>query len=204
MSIRLFNPSGGFIDLNAGGDGTAANVFTLPAETGTLLTTATTTGISASALSTGTLAAARLPAGSVLQVVTANTTSGATVTGTTFVDTALTQSITPSSASSKILIMVSQNLYSRRDANDGFQAQIRLMNGATELAKQNHFIRAGTGFGSQVAGHGSFSFVYLDSPNTTSSVTYKTQIALVPSYTGSNAETSSTGTQSIILMEIAA
>jgi hypothetical protein len=41
MSIRLFNPSGGFIDLNAGGDGTAANVFTLPAETGTLLTSAT-------------------------------------------------------------------------------------------------------------------------------------------------------------------
>jgi hypothetical protein len=42
MSIRLFNPSGGFIDLNAGGDGTAANTFTLPAETGTLLTTAST------------------------------------------------------------------------------------------------------------------------------------------------------------------
>jgi len=41
MSIRLFNPSGGFIDLNAGGDGTAANTFTLPAETGTLLTSAT-------------------------------------------------------------------------------------------------------------------------------------------------------------------
>jgi hypothetical protein len=41
MSIRLFNPSGGYIDLNAGGDGTAANVFTLPAETGTLLTSAT-------------------------------------------------------------------------------------------------------------------------------------------------------------------
>jgi hypothetical protein len=40
MSIRLFNPSGGFIDLNAGGDGTAANTFTLPAETGTLLTSA--------------------------------------------------------------------------------------------------------------------------------------------------------------------
>ena len=42
MSIRLFNPSGGFIDLNAGGDGTAANTFTLPAETGTVLTTGST------------------------------------------------------------------------------------------------------------------------------------------------------------------
>ena len=49
MSIRLFNPSGGFIDLNAGGDGTAANVFTLPAETGTLLTNSGTLNINSSA-----------------------------------------------------------------------------------------------------------------------------------------------------------
>jgi hypothetical protein len=42
MSIRLFNNSGGYIDLNAGGDGTAANTFTLPAETGTVLTTGST------------------------------------------------------------------------------------------------------------------------------------------------------------------
>ena len=42
MSIRLFNNSGGYIDLNAGGDGTASNTFTLPAETGTVLTTGST------------------------------------------------------------------------------------------------------------------------------------------------------------------
>ena len=53
MSIRLFNPSGGFIDLNAGGDGTAANVFTLPAETGTLLTTASAGSVSQTMLATG-------------------------------------------------------------------------------------------------------------------------------------------------------
>lgn len=40
MPIRLYNNSGGYIDLNAGGTGSAANTFTLPAETGTLLTTA--------------------------------------------------------------------------------------------------------------------------------------------------------------------
>ena len=54
MSIRLFNPSGGFIDLNAGGDGTAANVFTLPAETGTIVTTGSTASVSQSMLSTNT------------------------------------------------------------------------------------------------------------------------------------------------------
>ena len=204
MSIRLYNSSGGYIDLESGGTSAAANVFTLPAETGTLLTSATTSGINASALSAGTLAAARLPTGSVLQVVSNTTTTGVTVTGTTFVDTVLTQSITPSSATNKVLVLVSQNLFSRRDSNDGFQAQIRLLSGASEIAKQTHFIRAGLGFSSQLSGHATFSFVYLDSPNTTSSVTYKTQIRLVSGYTGSNAETISSDTQSIILMEIAA
>ena len=39
MSIRLFNSAGGYIDLNAGGNGSTANVFTLPAETGTVALT---------------------------------------------------------------------------------------------------------------------------------------------------------------------
>ena len=69
---------------NASGSGTltiaAPNTnsnytLTLPSETGTIVTTGTTTGISASAISTGTLAAARLPAGSVLQSVTASFTT---------------------------------------------------------------------------------------------------------------------------------
>jgi hypothetical protein len=57
MSIRLYNNSGGYIDLNAGGTGSAANTFTLPAETGTILTTASTfagTGPSFSAYRSGT------------------------------------------------------------------------------------------------------------------------------------------------------
>ena len=57
MSIRLFNNSGGYIDLNAGGDGTAANTFTLPAETGTLLTSASS--LDATTL-TGNVAASRI------------------------------------------------------------------------------------------------------------------------------------------------
>jgi hypothetical protein len=45
--------------------------LTLPAESGTALTTGTTTGISASALSTGTVPSARMPSGSILQITTA-------------------------------------------------------------------------------------------------------------------------------------
>lgn len=53
MSIRLFNNLGGYIDLESGGTSAAANVFTLPAETGTLLTTASTGGVSQAMLATG-------------------------------------------------------------------------------------------------------------------------------------------------------
>ena len=57
MSIRLFNNSGGYIDLNAGGDRTAANTFTLPAEKGTLLRSASS--LDATTL-TGNVAASRI------------------------------------------------------------------------------------------------------------------------------------------------
>ena len=37
MSIRLYNNSGGYIDLNSGGNGSTANTLTIPASAGTLM-----------------------------------------------------------------------------------------------------------------------------------------------------------------------
>ena len=48
--------------------------------------------------------------GKILQVVNATTTSEASTAGTTFLDTNLTANITPTAASSKILITISQQL----------------------------------------------------------------------------------------------
>jgi hypothetical protein len=59
----------------------------------------------ASVIDAGTLTAARLPAGSVLQVVQSTTTTSATTSSTSYVDTGFSASITPTSASSKILII---------------------------------------------------------------------------------------------------
>jgi hypothetical protein len=173
MSIRLFNPSGGFIDLNAGGDGTAANVFTLPAETGTLLTTATTSGISASALSTGTLAAARLPAGSVLQVVANTLATGTSTTSLTFVDVGLSANITPSSASSKVLVLVYPSVSNVDTDSNAITFQV--LRDSTSITKAvNHLFF--TGFtGSTLTRRAALMLSVLDSPNTTSSTTYKLQ-----------------------------
>jgi hypothetical protein len=101
----------------------------------------------------------------ILQVAATTHSTTATSTTTTFADTGLTLSITPSSTSSKILVYVSQRVYA--DAgNTG--SDIRIVRGSTTLV---------TGVNIGYADNYGISYypaVYLDSPNTTSATTYKT------------------------------
>jgi hypothetical protein len=111
----------------------------------------------------------------VLQVV--NFTYGATKTSssTAYADTDLTASITPSSATSKVLIIFNHcgPLITSTSASNSIA--IKLMRGATFLA--DFTFRAGlatTGgdrYGYPITG------IYLDSPATTSATSYKTQFA---------------------------
>lgn len=87
--------------------------LTLPAESGTALTTGTTTGISASALSTGTIPKARMYAGAILQVVSGSLGSVTTSSGT-LQYSGSTVNITLSSASNKVLVI----------ANPGIQTDV--------------------------------------------------------------------------------
>lgn len=176
MSIRLFNNSGGYIDLESGGTSAAANVFTLPAETGTILTSATTSGINASALSAGTLAAARLPAGSVLQVVQTVKTNTFSTASTSLTDiTGMSVSITPTSASNKILVCFDLGHVDGSASIIG----IALLRDSTKIgsgAAAGSRILVSTGSIVNDNRGGPQSFMFLDSPNTTSSTTYKLQM----------------------------
>jgi hypothetical protein len=123
-----------------------------------------------STTSTG-LAWATLPAsGKVLQVV--STTAGATDSSTsTYVDHA-TLAITPSSTSSKILVLFASGATKKYTGDAGLQ--LRVVRGTTEI----HYISAiglRTFNTNEIRGS-SFSSTYLDSPNTTSSTTYKVQM----------------------------
>ena len=106
----------------------------------------------------------------VLQVVTATTTTSVSASIIAFVDTTLTVTITPQSNTSKIFVMVNQSLFVDTAGNE---SNYRLLRGATVLQTQKSpaFSSAGTVLGQGV-------FMYLDSPATTSAVTYKTQIAI--------------------------
>jgi hypothetical protein len=109
----------------------------------------------------------------VVQVVTASTTTRTESSSTTFADTALTASITPTSSSSTILVIVSHNGAIKNAENSQNALFVRLVRGSTELA-----LNGGIGYTNSSSRNavGSVTIVYNDSPATTSSTTYKTQI----------------------------
>jgi hypothetical protein len=139
--------------------------------------------------------------GKVLQVVTATTTTTVTSTSSSYADTGLSASITPTLSTSKILVMVTQHLEAVGTSGDAIIGY-SLLRGATTIFANTYAILFNMG-GSTNKGSGREPIIYLDSPATTSSTTYKTQFK----------RTGASGTQSaqvegnismITLMEIGA
>lgn len=140
----------------------------------------------------------------ILQIVTGTTASdtGATAS-TSFSDTGLSASITPSATSSKVLVLVTQTVQYTRDGGNEQVGYINIMRATTELGE--YFYK---GDESGRYGPNQISLSFLDSPSSTSALTYKTQIkADTTSNSGSvRANQQTTGSESpshIHLIEIA-
>jgi hypothetical protein len=160
--------------------------LTLPDEAGTVLTSA---GVPTSAM----------PTGSVLQVVQGVTTTEVDTTSATHTDTGLSASITPTFASSKILVIVHHGEISKT-ADTGCRIAIKLLRDATEIS----FIASGLAYtASAINNRVSASMSYLDSPATTSALTYKTTCAN-PDATGTGSLQVNGSMATITLMEVAA
>lgn len=139
-------------------------------------------------------------AGSVIQVVNATYSTSVTNTTTSYIDTGLTATITPKFASSKILVIVDETGISKSAAD--IVAQFQLVRNGTGIIS---FEQAAAGTASSATIYvGGSGTSYLDSPATTSAVTYKTQIKANGS--GGNVSVQSYGgsTSTITLLEIAA
>lgn len=141
--------------------------------------------------------------GTVLQVVTATTTTLAVDSASAWTSSTLSASITPKSSSSKIFVTTSQSMYNYA-AGGGFSAMnVRLVRDASTVLQtvaDAGFSRAYvTPTGVDTVHQSCFNF--LDSPNTTSSVSYRTDIQ--KSYGNSVYAQVNGNPGSITLMEIA-
>lgn len=151
--------------------------------------------------------------GSILQVAQATKTDTFTTTSTSFTDiTGMTVNITPSSASNKVLVLVHCPI-TMGDAGGGFT----LVRGSTEIfradaaSSKQRFTATGL-YGideSQYSG-GTGTAIFLDSPASTSELTYKLQgkIRATTLYVGrtvfdTDNDNASRHTSSITVMEIA-
>ena len=142
--------------------------------------------------------------GKVLQVVsTTYATASVNTTIGTFADTGLSLSITPSLATSKVLVIITQAIAADGNPTSEVNASVRLLRGATEIWKAIRTIST-VGASANMFHNAHVSITYLDSPNTTSSTTYKTQATPYNGATRTNAQWANEGTSVITLLEIGA
>jgi len=154
--------------------------------------------------------------GKVLQVVQATTSTSTTIASDTFTDTTLTASITPTSATSKILVLVQQSLYVTRSGASHTQlsqgSSLQLLRGASSIydfGSANGANSYAIGMTSATISYLQFKdqvpLIYLDSPSTTSSTTYKTQAKVTQtSLSGEVIAQEGSTKSSITLLEIGA
>ena len=152
--------------------------------TGTIIASQIAT-VNANTITSGTipvaqipqLTTAKMPTGSVLQVVQANTNTTVTVSTNTYTDTGLSASITPTSATSKILVLIDQQCVVNSYAGPNGLG-LRLLRGSTTIFNPSPSDASGPFLIYGYAGNAIWTMLslsYLDSPATTSSTTYKAQ-----------------------------
>ena len=125
--------------------------------------------------------------GKILQVKQTAKTDNFTTTSTTFTDiTGLSVSITPSNSSNKIMVFGDLAV----GAASGQYIMLQLVRGSTEIYKgtdSKTYVASKVVYlndNTQLSNASDFFLMFLDSPATTSSVTYKIQIKLTGATTG--------------------
>ena len=138
----------------------------------------------------------------VLQVVSTDYGTPAANSTSTYADTGLTLNITPQYSTSKVLALAVQNGCGKEAGNNSSSLDVQLLRGATVLG----FASGGETGSSVVNYFGTIMLAYLDSPASTSALTYKTQFRNYANAASVRVQTGATNNPKsmMILMEISA
>lgn len=190
-SIALSGNASGAGVLTIAAPNTASNfTLTLPTNTGTLITTASTGQI---------IPKAALPTGSVLQVVQANYSTEVSSSSASYVTTNLVGTITPTASTSKILVVTSMQISRAAGTSSNSGMNLQLQRNAIAIQTSQSLLYTNTNLIIRAI----YAYSYLDSPATTSATTYTWYMA--QQNAGDTIFVHTNNTQStIILMEIAA
>ena len=150
-----------------------------------------------------------LSTGKVLQVVQATSSTSTNRSATSYGDTTLTGSITPSATGSKVLVLISQTMDCSSNATQNNEVGVKVVrtisSSDTDIYENTAFMKLNADYGafgySQT--RGTYSILILDSPSTTSATTYKTQFKNLLSNGSATAQINNMPSH-IILMEIGA
>jgi len=214
VNVNAIEPSTGTdITLGASGD-----TITIPSgatftQSGTMNASAITAGTVATArLGTGTASSttvlygdqtykAEPTGGKIGQVVNATLSSEVSSSTTVFADTGLTVDITPTATSSKVLVIVCASETRKKD-HASARLQSKLLRDTTELVIMTN--EAGFTNDIDQNNFGGTSATYLDSPSSTSALTYKVTFANGAGSDGSVTFCNSTSVSTITVMEVLA
>ena len=140
-----------------------------------------------------------MPTGSVLQVVEGNYSTEVSTSSSSYVDIGLSASITPISTSSKIFITAGVSIMVYNNSAADAQAYLQMLRGSTEIATKLVRLYDYGNSGTMLCVPAYIG--RLDSPSTTSAVTYKIRMLLQE---GAQVRAQYDGfTSNIVLMEIA-
>lgn len=192
-----------YLDIIAPASLASNSILTLPDTTGTLINTAPgTAGNLLTSNGTAWVSQAAAGGGKVLQVVQSTITTQTIFSSSTYADaTDFNASITPSSASSKVLVLMGVYLYMDNFNAGSTNISAKIVRGATDIYES--LLVSGYALNISVA----TPLIYLDSPASTSSVTYKLQVKASSAYNNSRINPTNLTylpKSTITLMEIAA
>lgn len=190
MTLRLNGATSGYTEIDAPAVA-GSNTLVLPTGNGSNQQVLAGNG-------SGVLSWSNRP---ILQIVSATYSTQTSNSTTTYADTGLTATITPSSSSNKILVLVNQAGTYKGAANGQNATNIRLLRGSTTIT--TFAIAQGYTNTSIENYSGPASSCYLDSPATTSAVTYKTQFSNNVAASASYVQVGG-AESSITLLEVAA